>query len=70
MYLTYIRRFFWNLRDRCQRFIRGYAWSDITDMDWWFIRTAEPMLRYLQEHHYGTPGKYTDEEWKSINQNN
>lgn len=53
----------YHFRARCQRFRRGWAYSDAWDMDVWFIQTLEPMLRYLQVHHHGVPFDYTDEKW-------
>ena len=46
-----IRRFFhdrwFNFRQRCQRFLRGYADSDVWDMDHWFIDTLKPMMEQM-----------------------
>ena len=42
-------------RARCQRFKRGYAWSDVLDMDCWFKRTVKPMLIHLRDHGMGIP---------------
>lgn len=53
----------YHFRARCQRFRRGWAYSDVWSMDDWFIQTLEPMLRYLQAHHHGVPLGYTDEKW-------
>lgn len=62
--------FLFELRPRLQRFRRGYAYGDIWDMDAWFIRTVEPMLRHLQKHHWGYPHGFadvqTDEDWTKI----
>lgn len=44
-----------NLRARCQRFIRGYSYGDIWDMDCWFKRTVKPMLIHLRDHGIGIP---------------
>ena len=43
------------LRARWQRFRRGYAYGDIWDMDWWFIRTIKPMLVHLRDYGIGVP---------------
>ena len=53
------------LRRNWQRFRRGWAYSDVWDIDYWFMEMLEPMLRHLKEHHFGTPFDYTDEEWEA-----
>lgn len=50
-----IKDFWWNFRCRFQRFKRGYAYSDVWDMDWWFMRTVKPMLIHLRDHGIGVP---------------
>ena len=47
-----------SLRARCQRFKRGYSYGDIWDMDYWFMRTAKPMLIHLRDHGIGIPGEF------------
>lgn len=59
-----LRKKWWGFRNRCQRFLRGYAWSDVWDLDFWFIDTVEPMLRHLQKNGIGIPNGYSDDEWK------
>lgn len=54
---------YWNFRERCQRFKRGYSWTDVFGMPQWFIYTVEPMLRHFSANHIGYPGKYSYEEW-------
>lgn len=44
-----------NFRRRCQRFKRGYAYSDVWDIDFWFMRTIKPMLIHLRDHGIGVP---------------
>jgi hypothetical protein len=44
-----------SLRARCQRFIRGYSYGDVWDMDCWFKRTVKPMLIHLRDHGIGIP---------------
>lgn len=65
-----IRRIFrdgWcDFRDRCQRFRRGYAYSDVWDMDHWFVATVKPMLEYMLKTHNSYPGEITDAEWSAI----
>ena len=54
-----IRNFFvygWDkFRRRCQRFIRGYSYGDVWDMDCWFMDTVKPMLTHLRDHGIGIP---------------
>lgn len=57
-----ILEFRYELRTRCQRFIRGYAWSDVWDMDIWFMRTVKPMLIHLRDHGIGMPGELWNEK--------
>lgn len=65
-----IRNFFrdkwWEFRKRCQRFKRGFAWSDVWNMDDWFISTAKPMLENLLKKHHGHPYNIENEEWEAI----
>ena len=65
-----VRNFFrdkwWMFRKRCQRFKRGFAWSDVWDMDDWFILTAKPMLEHLLKNHCSHPYSINDEEWEAI----
>lgn len=50
-----IKEFWYDFRCRCQRFKRGYSYSDVWDMDHWFKRTAKPMLTHLRDHGIGIP---------------
>ena len=50
-----IQDFRYDLRCRCQRFKRGYAYGDVWDMDFWFMRTVKPMLIHLRDHGIGIP---------------
>lgn len=43
------------LRARWQRFLRGYSYGDIWDMDCWFIRTTKPMLIHLRDKGISVP---------------
>lgn len=52
-----IDRLWDNFCCRCQRFKRGYAYSDVWDMDAWFMRTAKPMLIHLRDYGIGIPGE-------------
>ena len=52
-----IDRLWYNFRCRCQRFKRGYAYSDVWDIDVWFMRTVKPMLIHLRDYGIGIPGE-------------
>lgn len=56
----------WGFRKKCQRFKRGYAQSDVWNMDAWFINTAKPMLEDLLKNHHGYPTEISNEEWEAI----
>ena len=49
-----------NFRVRCQRFRLGYSYSDVWNMDDWFIRTVKPMLIHLRDHGCSVPGEFAD----------
>lgn len=53
-----ISDFWYDFRCRCQRFKCGWAYSDVWDMDVWFIRTVKPMLAHLRDHGIGIPGEF------------
>ena len=67
-----IRNFFvygWdNFRRRCQRFKRGYAWSDVWSMYGWFMLTLEPMLIHLRHNHVGVPMEFENNSggWNEV----
>ena len=62
-----IKEAWWNFRRRCQRFKRGYAYSDVWDIDQWFMDTIKPMLTHLKEHGCGYPMEFKDrDEWCAI----
>jgi len=63
---NFIREKWWEFRQRCQRFKRGFAWGDVWDMDAWFISTAKPMLEHLLKKHWGHPCNIENEEWEAI----
>lgn len=54
-----IKNFFvygWDkFRRRCQRFKRGYAYSDVWNMNTWFMDTVKPMLIHLRDYGIGMP---------------
>ena len=52
-----ISDFWYDFRCRCQRFKRGYAYSDVWDIDVWFMHTVKPMLIHLRDYGIGIPGE-------------
>lgn len=59
------------LRARWQRFLRGYSYGDIWDMDFWFRRTVKPMLIHLKNYGIGIPGEFHNEDasreaWEAV----
>lgn len=67
-----ISHFWYDLRCRCQRFKRGYSYSDVWSMDYWFVHTIKPMLIHLRDHGIGVPyelyqdGANEREAWENI----
>lgn len=63
-----IRSFRYDLRCRCQRFKRGYAWSDVWSMYGWFMLTLEPMLIHLRDNHVGVPIEFENnpDGWEAV----
>lgn len=51
----YFRTKTYNLRKRYQRFKRGWAYSDVWDIDAWFMDIIKPMLIHLRDHGVGIP---------------
>lgn len=69
MYLKYkIKSLYWDLRARCQRFMRGYSYGDVWNMDDWFIRTLKPMLTHLRDYGCGVPldFEFHEDQWNAI----
>ena len=59
------------LRAHFQRFKRGYAYTDVWNMDCWFIETIRPMLIHLRDNSVGCPYLCEDldeneRRWKDI----
>lgn len=50
-----ISDFWYDLRVRWQRFKRGYSYSDVWDIDSWFMTMVKPMLIHLRDHGIGIP---------------
>ena len=57
-----------DFRRRCQRFRRGYTWSDVWNMYDWFMRTVKPMLLHLYHNHAGVPMEFENnpDGWKEV----
>ena len=73
-YLTHpwkwIKEVGYNIRAAWQRMVRGWTYTDVWNMDTWFLHTIPPMLRYLAEHGCSYPGRppfdgeYGPQRWK------
>lgn len=62
-----IKNSWYNFRCRCQRFKRGWAYSDAWDMDVWFVRTVKPMLIHLKYNGISYPIEFKDRsEWVAV----
>lgn len=69
MKLFYKIKYAWdNFRRRLQRFKRGWAYSDVWSMDYWFMTTLKPMLVHLRKHHYGVPIEFENDSdgWDKV----
>ena len=61
-----IRLFFRRYKWAYQRASRGYADSDVWDLDAFYLNLFHDTLNHLAEHHHGYPGTEefpTDEKW-------
>lgn len=58
-----IKEWFYDIKYRCQRFIRGYADCDVWNINEWFIKTLEPMLKELASTTSSSPYMYTYDQW-------
>ena len=56
----------YNLKYRCQRFIRGYADEDIWNLDLWFVEAMKKLLPEFIKRNNGYPSDLTEEEWYEI----
>lgn len=57
----------YNFRRRYQRFKRGWAYSDVWDMDAWLMRTVKPMLIHLKNNGISYPMKFKHRsEWETV----
>lgn len=57
-----IRDSWYDFRCRCQRFKCGYSYSDVWDMDYWFMNTVKPMLIHLRDHGSSVPMEFENNE--------
>lgn len=53
---------------RCQRFKCGYSYSDVWDMDYWFITTVKPMLIHIRDYGMGVPLEFENnpDDWRAV----
>ena len=61
-----IREKYYNLKYRCQRFIRGYADEDIWNIDCWFIENMKKIFPEFIKRTNSHPSELTWEEWKEL----
>ena len=61
-----IKEKFYNLKYRCQRFIRGYADEDIWNIDCWFLENIKKIFPEFIKRTNSHPSELTWEEWKAI----
>lgn len=58
----------YNFRVKCQRYKRGYSYSDVWNMFDWFVSTVKPMLIHLRDYGIGIPGElYVEGENTRVN---
>ena len=62
-----IQNALYDFRRRCQRFKRGYSYSDVWNMCDWFMRTVKPMLIHLKNEGISYPYEFNDRsEWEAV----
>ena len=49
-----------------ERAKKGYSWSDVMNIDYWFLDIITRMLQEFKEKHDGYPGQFTT-EWFDAN---
>jgi hypothetical protein len=57
---------YYNLKYRCQRFVRGYADEDIWNIDCWFIENMKKIFPEFIKRTSSHPTELTWEEWKEL----
>lgn len=50
-----IKYAWYSFKRRYQRFKRGYSYSDVWSLNYWFMTTVKPMLIHLRDHGVGVP---------------
>lgn len=50
-----IKSCWYSFKRRLQRFKRGYSYSDVWSLNYWFMTTVKPMLIHLRDHGVGVP---------------
>ena len=61
-----LRDAYYNLKYRCQRFIRGYADEDIWNIDSWFLGSMKKILPEYLKRNNGHPISVNEDEWHEI----
>lgn len=61
-----LRDAYYNLKYRCQRFIRGYADEDIWNIDSWFLESMKKILPEYLKRNNGHPISVNEDEWHEI----
>lgn len=61
-----LRDAYYNLKYRCQRFIRGYADEDIWNIDNWFLESMKKILPEYLKRNDGHPISVNEDEWHEI----
>ena len=57
---------YYNLKYRCQRFVRGYADEDIWNIDNWFLESMRKILPEYIKRSNGHPVAVNEDEWEDI----
>lgn len=57
---------YYNLKYRCQRFVRGYADEDIWNVDNWFLESMRKILPEYLKRSNGHPVAVSEDEWYEI----
>lgn len=67
-----IQKIYYNLKQRFQRFIKGYADIDVWNFDNWFLETIPKLLDKLKDDGHSHPIDMDAEEWEKyvINMSN
>jgi len=61
-----IKHFFHTIKDGWQRATKGYADSDVWNLDGYLLQVLSGSLKHLADNHWGWPGNDafpTDEDW-------